>query len=300
MEFISVIIPTYNRHQSLRRCLDSLTQQTYPKDAFEVIVVDDGSRDATKNAALSFTQELSLHYIYKNNGGPGSARNLGIHHAQGAIIAFIDDDCIAEKKWLENINMFFLNAPKALIVQGNTEVLEKNNLFHKMHEVLSKAANEKRIVAPEINISRKIALFFGPLNAAVKKSALFEHDLLFDTTFYCGEDIDLYRRIKKAGVDIHFDDKIAVEHLCHYDIVSFIKRFFGYGRGSYHLWAKWQGKTFAPWVTGTFTFRSLLRKHGFFSAVAVYFTAPLRIIITRAGFKYERLKTKKHARILKL
>lgn len=88
---ISVVIPTFNRAASLTRCLDSLVAQTF-KD-FEVLVCDDGSTDNTVEVVAAFKDRLNLHYFYNENfGGPARPRNMGIRHAQSAIIAFLDSD----------------------------------------------------------------------------------------------------------------------------------------------------------------------------------------------------------------
>ena len=92
---LSVVIPTYNRKDSLRRLLNSLAAQELNGGAFEAIVVDDGSSDGTREmvAALSVPFALSIHS--QENAGPGAARNRGMQHARGALIVFLDDDVVA-------------------------------------------------------------------------------------------------------------------------------------------------------------------------------------------------------------
>jgi len=95
---ISVIIPTYNRSKELKRCLESLTRQTYKK--FEVIVCDDGSTDNTKEVVNSYRNVLNIIYIKDENfGGPARPRNNGIKLSNGEYIAFLDsDDWWCERK----------------------------------------------------------------------------------------------------------------------------------------------------------------------------------------------------------
>jgi glycosyltransferase involved in cell wall biosynthesis len=85
---VSVIIPTYNREQYLRKALDSVLAQTYQR--FEIIVVDDGSTDNTRTM-LSAYQE-SVRYVYQENQGISKARNTGIRNSHGDCIAFLDSD----------------------------------------------------------------------------------------------------------------------------------------------------------------------------------------------------------------
>ncbi len=88
MPKVSVIIPTYNRADFIKDAVESVLCQTY-KD-FEIIIVDDGSTDSTKDVLQKFHNKIT--YIYKSNGGAASARNVGINHAQGEYIAFLDSD----------------------------------------------------------------------------------------------------------------------------------------------------------------------------------------------------------------
>ena len=88
MPEISVIIPAYNGEKYLAETIESVLSQTF-KD-FEVIVVDDGSTDRTREIAQSYGNELF--YVFKENGGPGSARNAGIKVSKGRFIALLDHD----------------------------------------------------------------------------------------------------------------------------------------------------------------------------------------------------------------
>ena len=84
----SIIIPTYNRAATLPRTLRSVFEQSY--DDFEVIVVDDGSTDDTAAALAPFRERIT--YLKQRNAGPGAARNLGLAHARGAYVTFLDSD----------------------------------------------------------------------------------------------------------------------------------------------------------------------------------------------------------------
>jgi GT2 family glycosyltransferase len=97
MPKVSVVIPTLNRCEKLRQCLTSLTCQSF-KD-FDVIVVDGGSTDGT----LGMLQEFQVQVIRQKGIGIANAENLGIHNSKGEIIAFLDDDCIADPSWLSNL-----------------------------------------------------------------------------------------------------------------------------------------------------------------------------------------------------
>ncbi|MEW6620095.1 MAG: glycosyltransferase, partial [bacterium] len=103
MATISIIIPTYNAENFLPQAINSVVEQTYQD--IEIIVVDDGSTDNTKRIIEPFMDKI--YYIYKDNGGSASARNVGIKSAKGEYIAFLDADDIWLPQKLElQINLF--------------------------------------------------------------------------------------------------------------------------------------------------------------------------------------------------
>lgn len=89
--FISVIIPTHNRGESLCRSLDALAGQAYPSEALEVIVVDDGS-DEDVSFVTGMDYPYALRYIRQPNRGATEARNVGARQARGEVLVFLDDD----------------------------------------------------------------------------------------------------------------------------------------------------------------------------------------------------------------
>ncbi|TET43415.1 glycosyltransferase [Candidatus Aerophobetes bacterium] len=90
---ISIVIPTYNQKEILAKSLDYLILQDYPKDQYEIIVVDDGSSDGTEEMVRSkIGSKVGWRYLYQKQRGPHFARNLGIKKARGEIIIFVDSD----------------------------------------------------------------------------------------------------------------------------------------------------------------------------------------------------------------
>ena len=97
---ISIIMPAYNAEKFIRESITSVLQQTYSN--WELIIVDDGSTDNTKKIIQAFAQQDGrIHYIYQPNGKQGKARNAGIRHASGDLIAFLDADDLWTKDKLE-------------------------------------------------------------------------------------------------------------------------------------------------------------------------------------------------------
>ena len=126
----SVIVPTYNRSQLLDYTLHSLSQQTLPKADFEVLVVDDGSTDDTLEVVNKYRNVLNLKYFFQEDKGyrPGSARNIGIRHAEGEICVFIDSGVVAGTACvMEHVNSHRRSPGPATVIgyvfgfdQGNT------------------------------------------------------------------------------------------------------------------------------------------------------------------------------------
>lgn len=126
---ISVIIPTHNRANLLRKNLTSLIHQNFPSNEYEILICDDGSTDQTKAMVEKITVKASLppiRYLFQTNQGPAAARNLGIKKAKSKIIAFTDDDCLPDRDWLLEIKKSFRGNSKIVGVGGVTYTDRRN------------------------------------------------------------------------------------------------------------------------------------------------------------------------------
>lgn len=102
MRFYSVIIPVYNRPDELSELLGCLAQQTYPH--FEVVVIEDGSTLKADFIVEKFSNQLTIRYFYKQNGGQGFARNYGFERAKGDFFIILDSDALVEPDYLAIID----------------------------------------------------------------------------------------------------------------------------------------------------------------------------------------------------
>ena len=100
---ISAVVCTLNRATYLARAVESLVNQTYPKEYYEIIVVDNGSTDNTREVVEQFSQCAIIRYIYEPVKGLSQARNTGWQAAAGKYVAYLDDDAIARPRWLEKM-----------------------------------------------------------------------------------------------------------------------------------------------------------------------------------------------------
>lgn len=121
--FVSVVVPAHNRKNALKKTLHALFKQDYPRDRFEIVVVDDCSTDGTDKMVASITHlsPVELKYVCSHsNMGPGASRNLGIRKARGQIIAFADGDIIPCSSWISSGMQPFLQSPTVGGVEGMT------------------------------------------------------------------------------------------------------------------------------------------------------------------------------------
>lgn len=99
---VSLIIPIYNKEKYLKRCLDSVVNQTYRE--LEILLVDDGSTDASRSICEEYAKtDARIKVLPKENGGVSSARNLGMEHSTGAYLAFADPDDFIHPKFVEQL-----------------------------------------------------------------------------------------------------------------------------------------------------------------------------------------------------
>jgi len=119
--FTSVIVPVYNDGDRLELCLNALEHQTYPPDAYEILVVDNGSDNAQSIVALA-ARFSHVKLIYESTPGSYAARNRGICEARGSVIAFTDADCIPALDWVEKGVQTLLHHPNCGLVAGRVDV----------------------------------------------------------------------------------------------------------------------------------------------------------------------------------
>ena len=131
----SIIIPTYNRPERLKACLNSLSCLDYPPDRFEVIIVDDGSSMSLAEIVAPFQRKFAIELIHQANSGPATARNRGSECASGRFIAFTDDDCQPDPNWLTALAQGFTAFPDALL-GGHTVNQLSDNIYSVASQLL--------------------------------------------------------------------------------------------------------------------------------------------------------------------
>ena len=150
---ISIIIPTYNRAKFIKRAIDSALDQTYQN--FEIIIVDDGSTDNTKEVLTDYINQGKMKYIYEKNSGPGIARNAGVEHAKGELVAFLDSDDEWMPDKLEKQIKILESRGKDAAVFSNIEYIDENG--NKIGELFLKARPYEGKILKQLLIENFIA-----------------------------------------------------------------------------------------------------------------------------------------------
>lgn len=234
--FISVVIPTYKRKEKLIQTLSSLKEQNFSKNDYEVIVVEDGSKDA-EELVRNFNSNFK--YYWQENAGPAKARNLGIKKAKGEIIAFTDDDCVVPKDWLLRLSEGFKAHPDVAGVGGYLEASEgtlERNIFARYERFVSR----RDYGIKEVEMVGGFDSPAGGTNNVSYKKEILEEVGLFDETFpvAAGEDADLKWRITEKGYRLLFIP-LKVEHHQDYNFAGFLRQAYNRGVGTYHFQKKW-------------------------------------------------------------
>ena len=226
MQF-SIVIPTYNRPQRLYQCLSSLTELNYPRDRFEVVVVDDGSQTPLAPVVEPFKTTLNLRFLRQANSGPASARNAGAAAAQGNYLVFTDDDCHPTSTWLTVLEAAFDEVPDALI-GGTTLNALPNNLYSTASQVLID------YLYGFYNPKPDAATFFASNNFAVPRATYLELQG-FDTSFplAAGEDREFCDRWRYYRHPMRYAADMQVRHAHKLTLRSFWRQHFNYGRGAF-------------------------------------------------------------------
>lgn len=181
---VSVIIPTYNRRERVLEAIDSVLSQSY--GSFELIVVDDGSGDGTREALKAYAGRLR--YIFQENQGPSSARNRGIREAKGELISFLDSDDLWLRDKLCRQVAFMEENPEARVCYTEELWIRNGRRVNPMrkHAKLSGDIFERAL---ELCI-------VSPSSAMLRRELLLEVGG-FDEELPLCEDYDLWLRIAK-------------------------------------------------------------------------------------------------------
>ena len=211
---VSVVVTVKNEAESMPQLLDSLMVQEKP---FEIIIVDANSDDGTPDIVKDYALKHKEVKFYSYDETRGESRNYGVKKSKGAVIAFTDGNCVADKNWLKEI--------RGKISEGYDIVAGKTN----------------RVGSFGFQNLARVGIYhkggdasFPTCNIAYKKS-LFEKIDGFDSWFKEAEDVDINFRALDAGAKMVYDEKAIINHMGAETPASFIKKSFWYGFGRKEL-----------------------------------------------------------------
>jgi glycosyltransferase involved in cell wall biosynthesis len=196
---ISIVIPALNEEKMIGLCLESLTQLAFARDRFEVLIVDNGSRDRTLAIAESFKDRLNLKILQEAGVRISALRNRGARAASGDIVAFLDADCLAPTDWLDRI--YALTPRETAGVLGAHYLLPENSswvgrTWHRYQEA-PKSGDVSHVPAGDLIMRREDFLKLGG----------------FDESIQTNEDYELCERARKDGMHVRAFPEVGVIHL---------------------------------------------------------------------------------------
>jgi glycosyltransferase involved in cell wall biosynthesis len=220
----SIAVPTLNHSSKLEICLNYLAKLNFNPNSYQVLVIDNGSVDNTKEIALHYqNQFMNLRYILCEEPGLMAARHRGLEEAQGEIICYLDDDSLVDSQWLNGIHESFKN-PKVVLVGGPCipryeseppywlQFFWNEGEFGKINGYLSLIdfGENSRIIKPDY--------VFG-CNYNVRKNTLLEAGGTYPDYFperlrkYQGMgESGISRKINKAGITL-YNPAVKIDHI---------------------------------------------------------------------------------------
>lgn len=215
---VSIIIPSFNGALRLPRCLDALVAQE-TRRAYEILVVDDGSTDQTSAVAASYAPAVIA--LRQDNAGPGAARNLGARRARGSVLLFTDDDCIAERDWLERMLAPFSD-PSVAAAKGSYRTRQRQWVARFVQLEYEEKYDE---------LARHPSIDFVDTYSAAFRRNVFLDAGGFDASFTTAstEDQELSFRLAEAGYEMRFVRDARAWHTHAASLRAYLRKKFKIG-----------------------------------------------------------------------
>lgn len=220
-----MIVSAFNEEKYLPGCLESLNNQTYPKDQFSVTVVDNNSTDKT----LAIAKKYGARVISEKQQGYVFAFKKGLDTAEGDIIAVTDADCKVSEDWLEKIAVTFSNN-NVVGLTGLSTLDVKSKTVDSLTKILYNFFLKGTFSINRPNMSGS--------NCAIRKNAYREMGTI-DTNFTMSPDVDLGIRLKKHGKVIYLEDLIVSTSARRFEKRIF-RALLEYGKG--YIYSAWLRK----------------------------------------------------------
>jgi len=234
---VSVVIPTYNRRDILRKTLLGFASQTVSPDLFEVIVVDDGSSDDTLAMVQKWKAPFQLRAFTQRHGGPNVARNFGLQQAEGWIVLLTGDDMVPGPSFLEgHLKFHKQHEDQRQAMLGFIEWSPELTVTPLMHFITSPEGGQQFAFHKVKNGMADFLLFYTS-NISLKRKFLCQEPGPFDTefTYPAYDDIELAYRLTRRGLQLHYNPQAVTYHHHHITVKDFAYRQRNAGRMAHTL-----------------------------------------------------------------
>ncbi len=269
---ISFILAIYNAERTLRECLTSILQQDYPKEKYEIVIVDGGSKDATLSIIQEFMQKSKnirlLGNPYRLSEGMGMGKDQGLQAAKGDIVIYIDhDNILVGKNWIHEIMTPLLEDKEIMVSQSLLTYAEDDTLLIKY---LNAAGVEDPFAIPYSLVS---AVTLHPEKFTLMNNTYYIHELQESRVLYGGangcayrksvfqkiggyqRDVDVFAKMARWKMKVAIPKKAYIHHKTSADLWSLLikkgKYFYSFINSEYHKKEyRWVGKS----LSGKFRF----------------------------------------------
>jgi cellulose synthase/poly-beta-1,6-N-acetylglucosamine synthase-like glycosyltransferase len=230
-----VVVGIRNEERFIEECIESLLSLDYPKDSYEIIIVDGMSTDKTRD----IVQKYPVRLLLNKRKNVAAARNLGVENARGDLVAFTDGDCKVDSKWLKTLVLEMQNASGNIAcVGGPNLIFDTDPVFGRVVGYAQETFLGSGGSAQSKNSTKKHYVSSLPnCNAMYKKNTIQEVGG-FDERFSIGQDGDLNYRINKMGRKFLYIPEAQVLHHRRGTFKSFSVRMFKYGMWMAELFKK--------------------------------------------------------------
>jgi len=243
---VSVVVPVRNGADTIRACIESLLGVEFPQGEFEVIVIDNDSSDSTVRVLDHFHGRIRT--FKERKRGPSAARNTGVFHALGQLIAFTDADCVVEPAWLKNLVQPLTN-PAIGIAGGEILALQPANRIERFGELI----HDHRRALEEFQPPYAITMNWASRRAVLEQAGLFDESLIR------GEDFDLATRIHAAGYRFVYCPDARVWHRNERTFRGLLREGFQHGRAAIRVREKYGSASIYGSYRGFHTGQRILR-----------------------------------------
>ncbi|HNV03766.1 MAG TPA: glycosyltransferase [Vicinamibacterales bacterium] len=225
---VTVVIPSYRRPDQLASCLRSVVRSDFPPDRFEVLVVDDGNEEPLDARVNWSAGAVGVRWVrLPENLGPAAARNAGARAARGARLAFIDDDCLADRTWLARLYASSA-ANDGAAVGGRVVGGSGDNLYCAADQAILD------VVFAYYNEDPLQARFLSAASLLVPADA-FRESGGFDPAFCTAEDREFCARWLAGGRRLVYAADAVAVHAATSSFGRFWRRHFAFGEGAYRF-----------------------------------------------------------------